>query len=162
MMQESTIFDQYDFYRERTIEAIDFMTEDQADVIPSGFNNSMRWNLGHILVSQEQLMYYFGMNQPGEVSKQTVEAFRRGTSPHDWSDAPLSLSEIQMQLQEQKERMKTVFPGKLAQPAAKIFDLGKQRELKTLGDLFVFSLWHEGFHQGISRSIKRSIKNSLK
>ncbi|PLR75811.1 hypothetical protein CU633_19015 [Bacillus sp. V3-13] len=157
-MKESAIIDLYDVYREQTIDLISSITEEQADVIPDGFSNSLRWNFGHILVSQEQSMFNLGMNQSGEISMKTQDAFKRGSSPKDWSFTPLTLSEIGEQLQEQKERIKSTFSGRLGEPAANVFDLGKQRKLKTLGDLFVGSLWHEGVHQGVIDSIKRSLK----
>ncbi|KZZ84345.1 DinB family protein [Bacillus sp. SJS] len=157
-MKESAIFDLYDVYREYTIELMSSIPEEQSSVIPEGFSNSLHWNFGHILVSQEQSMFNLGLDQSGELPVATLEAFKRGTSPSDWSGTPLTLSEIQVQLQKQKVRIKSTFSGRLGDPAANVFDLGQQRQLKTLGDLFVGSLWHEGLHQGIVDSIIRSLK----
>ncbi|MVO98316.1 DinB family protein [Paenibacillus lutrae] len=157
-MQESAIFDLYHIYREETIESINFITEEQADVIPAGFSNSLRWNFGHILVAQEQAMYNLGMNQPGEIFEKTQDMFKRGSSPKEWSVTPFSLKELRDQLQEQMERMKITFSGRLGEAAAKEFDMGKERKIKTLGDLFIGSLWHEGVHQGIIYCMKRSLK----
>lgn len=157
-MKESAIIDLYDVYREQTIKLMSSITEEQSDVIPDGFSNSLRWNFGHILVSQEQSMFQLGMNQSGEIPMKTQDAFKRGSSPKDWSVTPLTLSDIREQLQKQKERMKSTFSGRLGDSAANVFDLGQQRELKTLGDLFVGSLWHEGLHQGVIDCIKRSLK----
>jgi uncharacterized damage-inducible protein DinB len=89
-MKEEGIFEQYDFCRDSTIELLDSIaSEEQADVIPDGYSNSLRWNLGHILVAQEGILYSFGLNQPGYISKNIQEAFQPGTSPKDWSVLPL-------------------------------------------------------------------------
>ncbi|TCP19139.1 DinB family protein [Scopulibacillus darangshiensis] len=157
-MKESAIVDLYDVYREQTIDLMGSITDEQSDVIPDGFSNSLRWNFGHILVAQEQSMYNLGLNQPGEIAMETMDSFKRGSSPKDWSVTPLTLEEIREKLQKQKERMKSTFSGRLGDPAAKVMDLGQSRELKTLGDLFVGSLWHEGLHQGVIDGIKRSLK----
>lgn len=157
-MKESAIIDLYDVYREHTIDLMSSITEEQSDVIPDGFSNSLRWNFGHILVSQEQSMFSLGLNQSGKIPTKILDSFKRGTSPKDWTVTPLTLSEIREQLQEQKERIKSTFSGRLGDPAANVFDLGQKRKLKTLGDLFVGSLWHEGVHQGVIDSIKRTLK----
>ncbi|MFD2043244.1 DinB family protein [Ornithinibacillus salinisoli] len=157
-MKESAIIYLYEVYREQTISLMTSVSEEQSNVIPDGFSNSLRWNFGHILVAQEQSMFNLGMDQSGEFPIEVMDAFKRGSSPKDWSVPPLTLDEIREQLQKQKERMKLTFSGRLGNPAANVMDLGQHRELKTLGDLFVGSLWHEGLHQGVIDSIKRSLK----
>lgn len=156
-MQESGIFDQYDFYRESSIQLLDSVSEERADVIPHEHNNSLRWNLGHIPVVQESIMFGLGLNQPGEIPTKVQEAFKPGTSPKDWGDHPSSLSEIRELLAEQKDRMRTTFSGKLEDPAAREFNFGG-KTLKTIGDLFVFTLYHEGIHQGVINSMQRALK----
>lgn len=156
-MRESGIFDQYDFSRESTIQLLDSVSEEQANVIPNRYNNSLRWNLGHIAVVQEGIMYYFGMNQPGEIPTNIQEVFKPGTNPKEWSAPPLTLSEIRELLLEQKEQIKTTFSRRLEEPAANVFDLGEKR-LKTVGDLFLFTHWHEGVHQGVIKSMKRVLE----
>jgi len=158
IMKEEGIFEQYDFCRESSIELLDSIaSEEQADVIPNGHRNSLRWNLGHILVAQEGVMYYFGMNQPGDISKKIREAFEPGTSPEDWSTSPLTLNEIRELLLEQQERMRRTFYGRLGEPAANVFEF-KDKKLKIIGDLFIFTIWHEGLHQGVIKGMKRAIK----
>src|SRR5699024_8718461 len=158
VMKEEGIFEQYDFYRESSIELLDSVaSEEQADVIPDGHSNSLRWNLGHILVAQEGVMYYFGINQTGDISTKIQESFEPGTSPEDWSASPLTLSEIRGLLLEQKERIRKTFSGRLGEPAANVFEI-RDKRLKIIGDLFIFTIWHEGLHQGVINGMKRAIK----
>ncbi|WP_067730575.1 DinB family protein [Oceanobacillus damuensis] len=155
-MLEDGIFEQYDFYRDSSVQLLDSVTsEEQADVIPNGYNNSLCWNLGHILVAQEGITYDFGMNQPGDIPIEIQEAFKTGTSPKDWSASPLTLSEIRELLVEQKERMRENFSGKLGDPAANVFAFS-DKKLKLVGDLFIFTLWHEGLHQGVTNGMNRA------
>jgi len=157
-MKEEGIFEQYDFCRESSIELLDSVaSEQQADVIPDGYRNSLRWNLGHILVAQEGVMYYFGINQPGDISTKIREAFEPGTSPEDWSSSPLTLNEIRGLLLEQKKRIRQTFYGRLGEPAANVFEF-RDKRLKIIGDLFIFTIWHEGLHQGVINGMKRAIK----
>src|SRR5690606_19618310 len=56
---------------------------EQLNKIPQGFSNNLIWNIGHIIVSQ-QLLVYAGSNQPMMVSETLVNKYRRGTKPeHD-------------------------------------------------------------------------------
>ncbi len=109
-MKEDGIFEQYDFYRESSIQLLDSVTsEEQADLIPDGHSNSLRWNLGHILAAQEGVMYSFGMNQPGNIPEKIQESFNPGTSPKEWSAPPLTLNEIRELLLEQQKRIRETF-----------------------------------------------------
>ncbi|GAB2571581.1 DinB family protein [Gracilibacillus alcaliphilus] len=157
-MKEDGIFEQYDFYRESSIQLLDsVISEEQADVIPNGYSNSLRWNLGHISAAQEGIMYYFGMNQSGEIPSKIQEAFKTGTSPNDWSATPLTLYEIRELLLEQKKRMIETFSGRLGDEAANVFAFQDKR-LTRVGDLFVFTLWHEGWQQGVINGMKRTLE----
>lgn len=59
---ESHLFKQMDFVRGQTLKLMEGVTEEQADVIPEGFRNSIRWNLGHIYVVTERIAFqYIGL-----------------------------------------------------------------------------------------------------
>jgi hypothetical protein len=60
-------------------------------------------------------------------------------------------------LSEQKERIRKTFSGSLGEPAANVFKF-RDKQLKMIGDLFVFTIWHEGLHQGVIHGIKRALK----
>lgn len=156
-MKNNGVFEQFDYYRDTTIELLDSITsESKADIIPVGFNNSLRWNLGHILAAQEGIMFYFGKNETGFLPTSVLDAFKTGTSPKDWQTTPLTLKEIRELLIEQKERIRVTFAGEFKQPVANVFAF-QDKKLTTIGDLFVFTLWHEGLHQGVIQSMQRII-----
>lgn len=46
------LFNQLESYRKETLGLVESITEEKADVIPDGFNNIIRWNLGHIYLDQ--------------------------------------------------------------------------------------------------------------
>ena len=157
-MKESCIFEQYNFYRGITVELLDSVaSEEQADQIPKGHRNSLRWNLGHIPVLQEWAMFSYGMDRPGEIPVEVYEAFKPETSPADWTTQPLTLKKIRELLLDQEERIKMTFSGKMDDSLINKFDL-LGRKIEKVGDLFVFTLWHEGLHQGIIESMERALK----
>ncbi|MYL54379.1 DinB family protein [Pontibacillus yanchengensis] len=154
-MKEEMIFKQMEFVRTRTLKALEATTEDQADVIPEGFNNSIRWNFGHILVNHENLLAGF-LQKEKEIPSHYIDLFNARTSPIDWQTDPPSLDELRMHLSQQVEAMRTHYQGRLEEERETPFTLGSIMEFSTLGELFTFSNWHEGLHQGAITSLKRA------
>lgn len=55
--------------------------------VPDGFRNNALWNVGHVAVTADLLTYGLaGLDVPAP--REAVAAFRKGTSPADWSEAP--------------------------------------------------------------------------
>ncbi|MFZ3579175.1 DinB family protein [Virgibacillus sp. DJP39] len=155
-MIENLLFKQMIFVRKRTIASLEATSEQFADEIPSGVKNSIRWNLGHILVSQDNLLYPF-IGETHHVPKHYLELFQRGTSPDEWEIDYPSLSEIRGYLVEQPNRIKETFDGMLDKPIQQPVKFDDDYELTSLGDLLSFTIWHEGLHQGAINTIKRAV-----
>ncbi|MFF3923476.1 DinB family protein [Paenibacillus lactis] len=52
-MMNEALLNQLDFARASTLAAAKDVTEQEADIVPEGFANSIRWNLGHIYTVHE-------------------------------------------------------------------------------------------------------------
>jgi uncharacterized damage-inducible protein DinB len=154
-MMEELLFKQMHFVRKRTIAALDATTEKLADEMPGDVKNSIRWNLGHIFVSQDTLLYPF-IGEEHHVPENYLELFKMGSSPHHWVEEAPSLQEIRKYLVDQPRRILADFSGKLEDPIERPFKLGDY-ELSTLGELLSFAIWHEGLHQGTINTIKRTV-----
>lgn len=152
---EEMLFKQMQFVRKRTIAALDATTEKLADEMPGNVKNSIRWNLGHIFVSQDTLLYPF-IGENHHVPKSYLELFGMGSSPHEWKTEAPTLQEVRNLLVEQPTRIQIDFAGKLEEKIQQPFKLG-DHELTTLGELLSFAIWHEGLHQGAINTIKRAV-----
>lgn len=65
-------------------------TNEQLNHIPNGFSNNLAWNLGHVMVTQQLLVYRLsGLST--YVSDEIIDRYRIGTKP----EAPVSSSEIE-------------------------------------------------------------------
>lgn len=60
------------------LSVIEGMTLEQLNTIPEGFRNSILWNLGHVLVTQQSLCYRLSGNEM-VVSDEMREAFMKGS-----------------------------------------------------------------------------------
>ncbi|QFT88114.1 DinB superfamily protein [Bacillus sp. THAF10] len=152
---EALLFKQMEFVRKRTLAALDATEESMADQLLDGVNNTLRWNYGHIFVSHDTLLYPL-IGKQHHASEDLVKHFSMGTSPKDWIGNGPSLKELRQYLEEQPERMKQDFAGKLEEPLQKPFKLGEY-ELVSVGEVLSFAIWHEGLHQGTVNTIKRAL-----
>jgi uncharacterized damage-inducible protein DinB len=148
------VWKQYDLVRGITLAVLKKVPAEQADIVPEGFANNIRWNLGHILTVQESCMYGLDFTHL-PASYKTL--FGPGTKPADWQGEVPSLSALAEQLEEQKERIKRTFGDRLHRELAEPFVLRSGAQMSTLGEMFVFSLFHEGMHIGTINALKKAL-----
>ncbi|KAA9021621.1 DinB family protein [Niallia endozanthoxylica] len=143
---------EYEIIRTRFHSRVADITEDVADILPEGFSNNIRWNIGHVLVVTEKFLFA----DKGNLPAQYYEFFAPGTKPSDWTGEVPTIAVLVQQLEKQYNRIKDLpnetFNEKLAEPL-----LGNH----TVGELAVFSCFHESYHLGQIMAMKRTIEASL-
>lgn len=158
-MDEQTVLTLMKSFRVGTLQVVDQLKKngllDRVDVIPEGFNNNIRWNLGHVAVTFEHFVYSAAGKKP-LLSKEYFDSFKNGTSPADWTDETPSLDDIVSVLKQQVDQVKEKYSGKLFDPLEEPFKfLGM--EFKTLASLIAFAYYHEGLHTGTIKEMSRLI-----
>lgn len=126
----------------------------QLNKIPEGFSNNIIWNIGHIVVVQQMLVYNLS-GLPMMVSEEMVNKYRKGTAPQgDVSQE--EINEIKALLFSTLEQTKKDFENE-------IFE--NFNEFKTMTGFVIesaktaleFNNFHEGVHLGIILSLKKFI-----
>jgi uncharacterized damage-inducible protein DinB len=154
-MNRDQLLQHVDLVRAITLSAFDTLDEELADIQPAGFPNTIRWNLGHILITQEQLSVNFAGMKP-QLPEHYLKLFGNKTRPSDWTVAPPSLDELKERLAAQPAYIREQLGGRLEEPAPKPFvRLGF--ELATIGQILNHSLYHEGLHQGAIGGLRKAI-----
>jgi hypothetical protein len=127
-------------------------TLEQLNKIPEGFANNLIWNIAHIVVVQQMLVYKLsGLNMM--VSDGMVDKYKRGTRP----DGPVTqpeVDEIKGLLFSTLEQAKEDF-------ANDIFD--EYMEFTTMTGFKIsnaksameFNNYHEGLHTGVMMQIRK-------
>lgn len=153
---EQTIFDHMETVRGITEKSFKRIPEEMADIIPEGFNNSIRWNFGHIAFVQEKLV--FGISgEEMKVPMNYERLFGAGTKPADWTEPPPSFDEIASVLNEQKQRIKTLLRGRMEQKLPSPFTNRGGITFYTIGEAYLFGFYHEAMHMETIKQIYRSI-----
>lgn len=69
--------------RNNIIKIIDAHNIDQLNHIPSNFNNNLAWNFGHVVATQQLLIY--GLSQtPMALEDELIQKYRKGSKPSDF------------------------------------------------------------------------------
>ncbi|CAN1497179.1 DinB-like domain containing protein [Flavobacteriaceae bacterium] len=127
---------------------------EQLNKIPEGFSNNLIWNLGHIVVTQQLLVYKLS-GLPMVVSDEMVEKYRKGTKPeHDVTQA--EVDEIKALLfktvdQAESDYTNGLFVNYQEYPTSTGFTL------KSAKGAIEFNNFHEGLHIGIMMSIRKFV-----
>jgi len=129
-------------------------TLEQLNAIPDGFSNNLIWNIAHIVVTQQLLVYKLS-GLPTMVSDEMIEKFRKGTKPeHIVTQA--EVDEIKSLLFATIDQTEVDFENKIF----KNFDeypTSTGFVLKSAKDAMIFNNFHEGLHLGILMSIRKFV-----
>ena len=127
---------------------------EQLNKIPQGFNNNLIWNIGHIVVSQ-QLLVYAGSNQPMMVSEEMLAKYRRGSKP-EGDVTQEEVNEIKNLLFTTIEKTEDDYKkGLFTSYNERTSELGFL--LSSTEMAIDFNNYHEAIHLGIMMQIKKFI-----
>ena len=140
--------------RRSTAQVVDALPPDALTTIPDGFSNHVLWNVGHLVVTMQALVYGLS-GLPLGVPDDWVAGFRKGTAPQDGvaaapyaevRDAFLALpDQVEADLRAgafERYREYTTTPGVT---------------LSSVSDALRFNLFHEGLHLGTVLALRKSL-----
>ena len=127
---------------------------EQLNKIPEGFSNNLIWNIGHIVVVQQMLVYKLS-GLPMMVSDEMVEKYKRGTKPEGFVTQE-EVDEIQSLLFETINRTKGDFNSKVFKNYQEFTSMSGFT-IKNAEDALSFNYYHEAVHTGMMMSIKKFV-----
>lgn len=129
-------------------------TLEQLNKIPEGFSNNLIWNLGHVIVTQQLLVYKLS-GLPMAVSDEMVEKYRKGTKPeHDVAQA--EVDEIKTLLLKSVDQLEADYSNGIFVNYQE-YPTSTGYILKSAKGAIEFNNFHEGLHIGIMMSIRKFI-----
>lgn len=125
---------------------------EQLNKTPNGFSNNLIWNAGHIVVSQQALVYRLS-GLEASVSKEMTDKYKNGSRP-DGNVNQSEVDQIKQLLISQIEQTKHDYAtGKFHEFNEYQTKLGFH--LSNLKEAMEFNNYHEGLHLGIMMQIKK-------
>ena len=125
---------------------------EQLNKVPEGYNNNLIWNIAHIVVVQQMLVYHLS-GLPMLVSQEMVEKYKRDTKP----EAPVTEEEVTQIKgllyttleQTQKDFSEGIFKNYNAFTTMTGFNI------RNVQEAMEFNNYHEGVHTGIMMRIAK-------
>ncbi|HZG14038.1 MAG TPA: DinB family protein [Candidatus Bathyarchaeia archaeon] len=144
--------------RQLAIGAVQSIPEEWYDIQLKGFNNTIRWNVGHIITLMDVFLVS-GLSFDSKIPSRYSDMFHMGTKPADWHDKPPSKEELLLSLSEQLSRLSEVAPDKLSEPFSPPREMGRLT-FSCRDELFQFAFVHEALHLGVISSLVKGIQAS--
>ncbi|MFC0187388.1 DinB family protein [Fictibacillus aquaticus] len=151
-MYQDILLKQLAAFRHNTLSVVEGVTEEMADIVPEGFNNNIRWQLGHIYLDQYDWLYH-KINEDSPVPKHYRELFGYGTRPSDWKLSPPTLDELKNRLADQVDHIKEHFGRRLDEELESPAELG----MNTFAEILPRTFYHEGMHTGHIIALKKAM-----
>ena len=133
---------------------LDNYSLEQLNTIPQGMSNNLIWNIGHVIVSQQKLVYALS-GLPMNISDSLFEKYQNGSRP-DGKTPQTEVDEIKKLLSEMVEKTKADFKAGIFKEFHP-YQTKTGFHLGTLKEAVEFNNYHEGIHLGIMMSIKKHI-----
>jgi hypothetical protein len=127
---------------------------EKLNTIPERFSNNLIWNIGHILVVQQMLVYKLS-GLPMMVSDEMVEKFKKGTKP-EHTVTQDEVDEIKKLLFSTLEQTKVDFNENRFQNYNEFTSMSGFT-MKSVVDAIQFNNYHEALHTGIMMQIRKFI-----
>jgi helix-turn-helix protein len=156
-MFNTDIIKQFDMTREILMKSIQFVTESDAESMPNGFNNTIKWHIGHILYATNRTFTIF--KSSSYLPEHYIDLFKPGTSPRDWTNDIPTLKELFEKLEQQKVMIRDVFSDCMDQKLETPFRVKAYggHEFLSVGEMLNFFIFHEAMHIGYINAFKRLI-----
>ncbi|MBL6446143.1 DinB family protein [Fulvivirga sp. 29W222] len=129
-------------------------TLEQLNTIPEGFSNNLIWNIGHVIVAQQGLVYK-SSGLDAYVSDELFDLYKPGTKP----TGNTSHEEVD-ELKGLLISMITITETDLATGRFKNYNermTGTGFFLASLEDALQFNNYHEGLHLGFMMNIEKFV-----
>ncbi len=148
------VFEISQFNRVVFLKLLEDLSYSQLVKIPENYNNSIFWNIAHVVVTQQLLTYKLS-GLPLAIKNELVEKYQKGTTPTENID--------QKDIDYIKENILDL-TNKVMQDYAKgtfkdynAYTTSAKITLKSVEDALQFNAFHEGIHLGVILSLKKLI-----
>jgi uncharacterized damage-inducible protein DinB len=147
--RHEVLFTQLVSYRSEVLGVLKDVSEEQADIIPAGFKNNIRWNLGHIYLDQYLWIQAVTKEKAG-VPEQFQSWFGYGSSPDSFEKDTPSFQELKELLREQPVKIKEMYGERLEEEFPPT-----ERGMHTIEHVLIRTIFHEGLHMQTILDIKK-------
>ena len=133
---------------------LETLTLDQLNTKPKGFNNTIYWNIKHVVITQQLLVYKLS-GLAALVSEAEIEVFRKGTQ----SEGNATKEDVELlktQLFSTLEKTKEDYQNGMFKTYNE-YTVSTKSTLTNVDEALEFNNFHEGIHFGYILAMKKSL-----
>jgi uncharacterized damage-inducible protein DinB len=140
--------------RNNILKIIESLNTEQLNTIPTSFNNNIVWHLGHLLATQQLLIYRLSDTEV-IITDNIIDEFRKGTKPERFYN------------EEDIEELKSIFIEVIdrTEQDYNLEVMNQYKEyptsygliLKNIDEALEFNNIHEGLHMGYIMAMKKLV-----
>jgi len=135
-----------------------FLTETPKEdlfIIPDGFNNNIWWNIAHVVVTQQILVYKLS-GKTLLISDELVGMYKKGTAPDGKPVSDTEIEDVKILLFSTVEETQRAYDnGEFTNYDS--YTTTPKVTLDSAADAIAFNIFHEGIHLGSILALKRAI-----
>lgn len=140
--------------RNMILEMLQNYTLEQLNKIPAGFNNNLIWNIGHIIVAQQVLVYKLsGLSMM--IGDEMVEKYKNGSRP-ERDVTQEELDEIKKLLLDTINKTTVDYNNGIFKTYNE-YTTSIGFNLKNVEEAITYNNFHEGLHIGIMMTLRKFI-----
>ena len=138
--------------RTSIVAAVEGLSARQLHEIPAGFDNNIAWNVGHLLVVQQRLLYR-PSGLPISLAEEMIPLYLPNTSPADWEAEPNAEALVAMLMPQQEQLEADYAAGRFSENGFSEFTTGSGVTLSDIDGALVFNTYHEAQHFGFIQAL---------
>lgn len=150
------IFEVIKASRKALLSLVEDLSTEQMNKIPTGFNNNLAWQMGHLIVSQQVLCYKLSNNEL-VIDPSLVDKYRNGSKPESFISAE-EISQLKAYLLDTIDQLeKDLATDKFNNYTPYTISTYKGYRLEKIEDAVKFIVSHDGLHYGCSLMMKKFV-----
>lgn len=152
------LIEQFRFVRQCTVNYVNRIEEHKMEAVPAGLNNNIKWNLGHIYVSAEKIIFQLTGEQ-ASIPEKFSAYFGMGTSPASWSEEPPTKEELIELLNQQLIKVEALMEHRIEEPLQEAYRTSTGLLISSVAACISFCLYHEGMHFAAIKSMYQQLQS---
>jgi len=140
--------------REKLSKIIESTPREELIKIPEGFNNNIWWNIAHVVVTQQLLVYKMS-NLPMKIDVDLVAKFKKGTTP-DGTVTSKEIETITTLLISTANLLKEDYEKGIFKEFNE-YTTSANVTLSNVEDAIAFNIFHEGLHLGAIIALQKAL-----
>lgn len=145
--------------RKAFIQTIEQLSLDELNKIPSGFNNNIIWNFGHIVVSTPILCYIRTGILENTESIPFIDVYKKGSKPTYFVDQK-EVDTLKKQAISSIEKLQKDYESGILNKINTFETSTFHATINSIEDVIVTSVGHDNLHYGYALAINRILKTT--